>query len=200
MSIDRSFFYFFDRERLPATPWKNGGGSTREVACWPRGASIDNFLWRVSIASIAQPGPFSVFDGIDRQIMLLDGDGVRLHSADGCIDHRLDQPNVPFAFSGDVPIDCTLLGGPSNDFNVMTRRGQCRAQLRIIEGAASAQVAPCHHGLLYALKGHWTLAPGESIDAGEGVWWGDKPQGWQVQSQDASALLLAVRISESEQA
>lgn len=197
MSVDRSFFYFFDRERLPAKPWKNGGGSTREVACWPRGASFDNFLWRVSIASIGQPGPFSVFEGIDRQIMLLDGDGVRLRSADGQIDHRLGTPNEPFAFSGDAAIDCTLLGGPSNDFNVMTRRGRCHAELRVIENAT--EVAPCRHGLLYALEGQWSLAQGEAIAKGEGVWWGDKPQGWQVQPQSSGALLLAVRFTEIEE-
>jgi len=198
--IARSFFYFFARERLPATPWKNGGGSTREVACWPPGANLDNFLWRASIASIAQPGPFSVFEGIDRQIMLLDGDGVHLQSRDGRIDHRLGQPNMPFAFSGDVAIDCTLLGGPSNDFNVMTRRGRCMAELRIIEGSMAADVPSSRHGLLYALRGRWTLAPGEAIAQGEGVWWGDKPQGWQVQALEAKALLLSVRIIESEQA
>lgn len=200
MSVDRSFFYFFSRERLAATPWKNGGGSTREVACWPRGASFDNFLWRVSIATIAQGGPFSVFEGIDRQIMLLDGDGVQLRSADGGVDHRLDRPNQPFAFTGDAAIDCTLLGGTSNDFNVMTRRGRCSAELRVIDSAAD--VAPCAHGLLYALEGQWSLAQGESIAKGEGVWWGDKMQGWQVQPQTEGALLLAVRftIIESDKA
>ena len=195
MSVDRSFFYFFDRERLPATPWKNGGGSTREVACWPRGASIDNFEWRVSIASIAQPGPFSVFEGIDRQITLLDGDGVRLRSADGRIDHRLDAPNMPFAFSGDEAIDCTLLGGPSNDFNVMTRRGTCHADLRVLEAAAEVEASV--HGLLYALEGSWSLAPGERLVKGQGIWWGGKPQGRQVQPLDVNALLLSVRIIEA---
>ena len=195
MSIDRSFFYFFQRERLVAAPWKNGGGSTREVACWPRGAGLDNFDWRVSIASIAQSGPFSVFEGIDRQIMLLDGDGVRLRSSDGRIDHRLGTPNEPFAFSGDEAIDCTLLGGSSNDFNVMTRRGRCRAELRVVHGgSAIAAMPPCRQGLLYALQGRWTLAQGEAIDAGEGIWWGDKRQGWQLVSQDDSARLLAVRF------
>lgn len=198
MNVDRSFFYFFARERLPATPWKNGGGSTREVACWPRGANMENFDWRVSIASIAKAGPFSVFEGIDRQIMLLDGDGVRLRSAGGHIDHRLDTPNRPFAFSGDEAIDCTLLGGPSNDFNVMTRRGRCSAELRILEG--NATVAASEHGLLYALQGRWSLAPGESLEHGEGVWWGGKPQGWQVHAQSSHSLLLAVRIIELEQA
>ncbi|MEO8119861.1 MAG: HutD family protein, partial [Rhodoferax sp.] len=87
-------------------PWKNGGGSTREIVCQPPGADMDNFDWRVSIATIAANGPFSVFVGVDRVIMLLDGAGVRLHAAD--IDHKLDTPGAPFAFAGDVALDCEL--------------------------------------------------------------------------------------------
>ena len=59
----------FSRAALPATPWKNGGGTTQEIAGWPAGAGLDAFGWRVSIACIAASGPFSVFAGIDRSIM-----------------------------------------------------------------------------------------------------------------------------------
>lgn len=197
--IARSFFYFFARERLAATPWKNGGGSTREIACWPPGASLGNFQWRASIATIDAAGPFSVFEGIDRQIMLLEGDGVHLRSRDGTIDHRLDVPHAPFAFDGEAAIDCSLLGGRSHDFNVMTRRGSCRAQVQVIRDSAST-VQPCKHGLLFALRGRWALAPAEAIAQGEGVWWGDVPQGWQVEASTPDALLLAVRIIDLEPA
>ena len=71
---------------------------------------MDSFGWRISVATIAQAGPFSAFAGVDRQITLLDGDGVHLHSADGQINHALDQRWQPFAFSGDVALVCTLLG------------------------------------------------------------------------------------------
>src|SRR6185295_12572572 len=94
----------FRRDQLPVMPWKNGGGSTCEIACWPPGAKLGDFGWRVSIATMAAAGPFSVFEGVDRSIMLLAGDGVRLQSDDGAIDHRLDTPHQPFAFSGDAAI------------------------------------------------------------------------------------------------
>ena len=35
------------------TPWKNGGGATREIACWPPGTGLDSFDWRISVATIA---------------------------------------------------------------------------------------------------------------------------------------------------
>ena len=51
-----------------AAPWKNGGGTTTEVAVFPAGASFDDFGWRISIADIARGGPFSQFPGIDRTL------------------------------------------------------------------------------------------------------------------------------------
>ena len=177
----------FDVATLPATPWKNGGGSTREIACWPPGAGFDRFDWRVSIASIASSGPFSVFAGVDRIITLLDGDGVRLQGAG--VDHRLATPLAPFAFSGDAVIDCTLLGGASSDFNVMTRRGRLRAELRVLHGAADLPAAP--HGLLLAWRGGWRAA-GQPLAQGQGLWWADAAMPWRLDPDAADAALLAV--------
>jgi environmental stress-induced protein Ves len=36
---------------VPATPWKNGGGVTREIAVHPQGAGFDDFVWRLSMAT-----------------------------------------------------------------------------------------------------------------------------------------------------
>ncbi len=179
-------------------PWKNGGGSTREIVCRPEGAGMDRFDWRVSIATIAQAGPFSAFPGVDRVIMLLDGDGVRLQSASG-IDHRLDQAHTPFAFAGDVALDCTLLGGTSTDFNVMTRRGAVRAKVRVLRAAEALSAAA--RGLLLALRGRWQLqGQGQGADtaqacsAGQGLWWDGTPQAWQATPHNSDARLVWVRL------
>ncbi|QNK70528.1 HutD family protein [Variovorax sp. PAMC26660] len=181
----------FSRTALPAMPWKNGGGTTQEIASWPQGAGLDSFGWRVSIATIAAAGPFSVFAGVDRSIMLLEGDGVRLFTHDGRIDHRLDVPQQPFAFSGDDVIDCTLLGGASNDFNVMTRRGQWRADVRVLARASTIEPAP--HGVLLALRGEWRLND-EACREGAGMHWADTAQAWQAAPAHEDARLLVVRI------
>ncbi|MBT2323549.1 HutD family protein [Variovorax paradoxus] len=184
----------FDTATLPVTPWKNGGGSTREIACWPPGAGLGDFEWRLSIATIAAGGPFSVFPGIDRTIMLLAGDGVRLHSADGTLDHRLDTPHRPCAFSGDLALDCTLLGSASSDFNVMARRGRWHAKVQVLESAAP--LAGASHGMLLALCGRWQLDGMSTIDCaeGEGLWWADAPHAWHATPDGADARLLAVRF------
>ena len=181
----------FSIANLTPTPWKNGGGTTREIACWPPGAGIENFDWRVSIATIAASGPFSIFAGVDRTIMLLDGDGVHLHSKER-IDHRLDTPHEPFAFSGDVPLDCTLLGGASSDFNVMSRRATCAADVTVIRDPQSLQAS--RDGLLLCLDGQWR-AGDEMLQKDEGLWWAQSPLAWTLEPLTADATLVTVRWS-----
>ncbi|MYW05339.1 HutD family protein [Streptomyces sp. SID3343] len=155
---------FFDVETLPVSAWRNGGGETREIAGYPVDAA--DFGWRASIATIAQDGPFSAFPGVDRSITLIAGDGVRL-VGDGGLDHRLDRTGEPFAFSGDVALRATLLGGDSRDFNVMTRRGQWTADVRRITGRT---ILPAGHaGVVYVVQGRWRCE--RELAAGQGAWW-----------------------------
>ena len=193
--------HFFSSAQLPATPWKNGGGTTQEVVCWPQGAGLDSFQWRISIAEIASNGPFSAFAGIDRTITLLTGDGVRLCAADGSVGHVLQQPLAPFAFSGDVALDCTLLGGASQDFNVMVRRGAWQAVVRPVQGAAAHTQA--HAGLLLAHRGQWQLqglGTGVALQAGaaDGVYW-VQGEGAAISAAptSADAQLLLVELTET---
>jgi environmental stress-induced protein Ves len=181
----------FSRAALPSMPWKNGGGTTQEIVSWPPGAGLGSFGWRASIATIAAAGPFSVFADVDRSIMLLEGDGVRLFTQDGRVSHVLDAPHRPFAFSGDDAIDCTLLGGASNDFNVMTRRGQWRADAWVLADASHIEPAP--HGVLLALRGAWRLN-GEACAEGEGLYWTDAAQAWQAVPEGEGARLAVVRV------
>ncbi|WP_179402471.1 HutD/Ves family protein [Burkholderia guangdongensis] len=122
---------------LVASPWKNGGGVTRELAAFvpkgtsagaPPGAALDTFAWRVSVADVAQPGAFSRFDGVDRTLVLLSGAGMTLHEAGGAR-HVLDVPLARADFAGETAIDATLADGPTRDFNLMTRRATTRGAL-----------------------------------------------------------------------
>lgn len=116
----------------PATAWKNGGGVTREIAAGPSGAALDDFAWRISLADVAEGGPFSSFSGIDRVITVVEGKGMEL-TVDGAVE-LVDRPFLPFAFPGDAQTDCRLLDGPIRDFNVMTRRGRASAEVRFVHG------------------------------------------------------------------
>jgi environmental stress-induced protein Ves len=181
----------FDIASLSPAPWKNGGGVTREIVCSPPGAGMDGFDWRVSIATIDKPGPFSAFAGVDRAIMLMDGAGVRLRSADGRIDHRLDALHEPFAFSGDVALACELLGGTSMDFNVMSRRGRMRADVRVLR--QSGAIAAVDRGLVLSLRGKWQLND-LVCEQGAGLWWDGEPWACNATSVEADSAIVTVRL------
>lgn len=101
-------------------PWKNGGGETAEILCWPEGAGIDDFTLRLSTARVDTSGPFSAFPGVDRVLTVIEG-GAMVLTLNGT-DHPLAPGSPPFAFAGDAPCAARLDGPPLLDFNVMTRR------------------------------------------------------------------------------
>lgn len=108
------------RDRI-VTPWKNGGGTTAEVAAHPPGAGLGDFAWRVSVADVRMGGPFSHFAGIDRKLALLKGALSLTIEGRGTIALTPDSP--PLEFPGDVKTEATLTGDAAQDLNVMTRRG-----------------------------------------------------------------------------
>ncbi len=183
----------FNLSDIKPTPWKNGGGLTQEIVCWPSDAGMNDFQWRVSVASIRSGGPFSVFPGIDRIILLLEGHGVRLRSPDQHIDHRLDQRHRPLHFSGDHPCHCELLGGDSRDFNVMTRRAVVTANVQVFTGAAAAS---SEHGLIFAAAGTWSLRADRdtTLAADTGICWAGESVAWTAAPLEADAVLIALKI------
>ena len=131
-------------------PWKNGAGRTIEIAAYPIGTTLDEFLWRVSIADVERDGPFSRFPGIDRTIVLLEGAGMRLRS--GTRDIELTTRFVPHDVSGDDAIECRLVAGPSRDFNAMFRRGRARGRVVVVR-AGDSESGPTPFRLAYAATG-----------------------------------------------
>ena len=107
---------------LPRSPWKNGGGETVEIAVHPPGAGLATFDWRISMATVASDGPFSLFPGIDRTLSILDGDGIRLTIGDRPA-VTLTASSPPLAFAADQSATATLIGSTVTDLNVMSRRG-----------------------------------------------------------------------------
>lgn len=113
-------FRAFDHQRMP---WKNGGGETAEIAVFPTGAGVTDFEWRVSMARVDSDGPFSLFEGVDRTLLVLDGPGIRL-DVDTLPGVELTVNSAPYPFAADRATMAYVLGGPITDLNVMTRRGR----------------------------------------------------------------------------
>ena len=141
-------------EQYRNMPWKNGAGTTIEMAIFPEHASLHDFDWRVSRAAVPEDGSFSHFDGIDRSLALLDGPGMRLKVND--VLHQVDAVNNIAVFAGEAATHAELIDGPITDFNLMSRRGLCTHQLSHWAGQAT-RALPKECALLYCAKGSGTL-------------------------------------------
>lgn len=174
-------------------PWRNGGGSTRELLAWPQMQGHTN-AWqiRVSVARIAQDGPFSALAGIDRCFAVLSGAGVLLH-LDTAPTH-LGADNTPVAFAGELAPQCELIDGPTDDLNLMVRRGLGVAQMWRASARPTIDGSTRWRGV-YATS-PVTLHMAERVEhlPAHTLLWDDSAQTlpWTVQGDD-NALCLAVR-------
>jgi len=163
----------------PTRPWKNGGGTTRDIVVSPPGASLDDFDWRLSLAQVDRDGPFSRFDNVDRTLVLLSG-AMTLHEQESHVPRdfsgqrslRLRSPLVihlvrgePVTFEGERAIEATLAGGSTLDLNVMTRRDRARHTVRRENFGERADVASTRGStiVLFALESGLTV-DGELLD------------------------------------
>jgi environmental stress-induced protein Ves len=150
-------------------PWKNGLGETLEVARHPEGSSLEAFEWRISVAPVVADGAFSVFPGVERTIVVVEGAGMELSMAGGKM-HVL-RPGVPFSFDGGTTIVGRLIDGPVRDFNVMVRRDRCTGELILCEGPAAIAALGATQ-VAFAVSGAWHIeadADGGRLEPGASV-------------------------------
>ena len=143
-------------DEVPPQPWRNGGGTTRELLCWPDATS---WSARVSLADVASDGPFSAYPGISRWFAVIEGAGVMLRF--GRVTHWLEMEEEPFRFDGAAAPACQLIDGPTRDLNLMLRDGQ----------GLMCDVAPgVNWRARFSLRGLFTTGSGRwlSHDGGEG--------------------------------
>jgi environmental stress-induced protein Ves len=104
---------------LIATPWKNGGGVTREAIRMP--PDTESFGWRVSFAQIDASGAFSDFSGYERHMVLLRGAGVRLAFVGGKQESLLEVGSLAH-FDGAVATHGKLVHGACIDLNLIVSK------------------------------------------------------------------------------
>jgi environmental stress-induced protein Ves len=126
----------YTQDMFKTLPWKNGGGITNEILKIP---SKEEFNLRLSMAKIDIDGPFSLYPGYDRHLIILEGHGID-------IPERLTIRDRAFSFSGESPITATLINGPVTDFNVMIRRNWGKA---IVEKVSTGVRLQCDNDYLY---------------------------------------------------
>ena len=126
-----------------AAPWKNGGGTTRELLAWPHG----EWSVRVSVAHVNASGPFSAYPGVSRWFAVLAGEGVKLR-VDGR-EHTVSRDSQPFCFDGGSETDCELVAGATEDFNLMLRGRE-----GVLERVQGRQEKACRRGSMVGVYSH----------------------------------------------
>ena len=137
-------------DQFKTIAWKNGQGETTELAISP-GGTLDDFDWRLSVASVVENGAFSDFSGYDRQLILLNGHGIKLTHDH----HQVDELKTPLsiaAFDGASHTVGALMGGPIKDFNVMTQQGRFNAAVRTFTEQTSTTFAAAPLNFVYATQ------------------------------------------------
>lgn len=136
--------------------WRNQLGWTREIYRSPAGGEWD---WRLSIAEIEQDARFSQFPGIDRELVLLAGSGLRLRFDDGEL-QELAPPHGKCCFAGERGVTGELVDGPTHDFNLMWRRDRVQAELwhRPLVGPMVIFAEPGHTWAVHLISGHARFA------------------------------------------
>jgi uncharacterized protein len=175
---------------VPPAPWRNGGGTTRELVAWPDSAA---WQWRASVAEVIQDGPFSSFAGVKRWFAVLQGDGVCL-TVDGHL-HMLTKSDQPLAFDGEAQTTCELLGGATQDFNLMLQ-GDASARVQRVSNNVSMTIITPKIIAAYAYKTgakvridteHHELLPNSF-----GWMWVDPGTAIHIQTSDA--LLMEIDV------
>ena len=107
-------------------PWKNGQGSTLQLAC--SHTDLNDFDWRISVADVKHDGLFSFFENKLRMISILHGNGLQLKNLDSQQETFLSK-NIIYKFSGNEPIQSTLLNGAIRDFNLIYKPERYHAEM-----------------------------------------------------------------------
>ena len=144
------------------TRWKNDGGWTTEIAAQTLTDASEGFLWRVSIAEIEVDGPFSSFPGVQRDLLMLAGNGLEL-DINGLPPQRLNKRFQQIRFAGEDEVHCRLLAGPTRDFNVMVRRELANAEVhaRPINGTMLVFSDPGSTWLIHVFAGQIMARSGD---------------------------------------
>ncbi|MXG92013.1 HutD family protein [Nocardioides flavescens] len=123
-------------EQGRTVPWRNGLGTTRELARVP---DSDDWHWRLSIATSTGPAEFSSFPGVDRELLLLEGEALELRFADGRTVGLGVGERVRFA--GEDAVVGVPVGGVTHQVNLMWRRELfSEVALDVVEAGAAFEV------------------------------------------------------------
>lgn len=148
----------FDAAEIRPVPWKNGGGTTHELAV---GQDVGGQIWRLSLAEIAREGPFSSFAGQWRIHTIISGQGLRLMGTEETLEAL---PLAPLEFDGGIAFDAQFIEGPCRAVNLIYDPRHLAATAEVRSGPFRAQCGD----LVFVINGALALG-GKNFVAGQGA-------------------------------
>ncbi len=113
--------------------------------------------WRLSIAEIDEDAAYSCFPGIDREQMLLSGNGLRLRTGEHVV--SLLPPHDRHVFPGEAAVFAELVDGRVQAINLMWRRGRVAvgSWFRPLVGPMLVFADPAETWVVHLVSGHAQL-------------------------------------------
>ncbi|MGY0560865.1 HutD/Ves family protein [Luteimonas sp. A277] len=141
--------------------WRNGLGWTRAIMAWP---DDGDWLWRLSVAEIEQAAPWSLFPGIARDQVLVEGEGLRLRFGDGRVEELL-PPHGRARYDGGEAVTGEPIDGRAVALNLMWRRDRLEIDVwrRPLVGPMLFFAGPAEGWLLYLLAGQGRFDHGSGL-------------------------------------
>jgi len=150
----------FDVEECPQIPWKNRGGTTRELAICEEKQQL---VWRLSLADIGADGPFSAFPGLARVHTIISGQGLRLSGGGETLHADLLRPLV---FDGELSAMAHLNDGPCRALNIIYDPKRVTASVRI--QTAGRFISSEDETIIFVVSGTLTSGDGSIFLPGQG--------------------------------
>lgn len=154
----RRGYQVLKHETYRAMPWRNGRGSTLEIARSP--ALAEDFAWRLSLADIEEDAEFSPYPGYRRALVLVAGSSLRLRfrGHGGCV---LGPMRRGIRFEGEWRTNCAVPEGRCTDLSLIVRRGPAARPRSVVraprvmglKSAARVLLAKDLYGALFVLAG-----------------------------------------------
>lgn len=123
--------------------WKNGKGSTTQMLINPADCdfSKDPFVYRLSSARVEGDGPFSVFNGMDRFLSILNDESMKISIGEK---EEIElKKGAVVKFSGDEVVESKLTGGAVLDLGLIYDRKFVKALFYVNEISKSSKYEKC---------------------------------------------------------
>lgn len=169
-------------------PWKNGRGVTTEIAIYPPSATVEDFAWRVSSATVGEDGAFSKFPGCTRDLAIIEGDGLELQIGERTLTVANEET---VRFDGDDGVTSRLLGSKVRDLNLIFRKDLFEGRLEIRRDDWGEKLAPGTY-LLYVIRGELE-ANAATVKTGEALFFETmEPASLKVTTEAAVAAWIRI--------